>query len=1008
MTFTSTKAALLRSTVIAGLALAAAPLFAQAATGAQTPSGPAPQAAANQVTGQAAAAAEDSNTIVVTGTLIRNPSLVASSPVQVVNSAEIDLKQSNNAEELLRDVPGIVPSIGSAVNNGNGGASLVNLRGLGDNRNLVLLDGRRVTPAGLVGSVDLNNLPLALIDNVQVLTGGATTTYGADAVAGVVNFITKKDFSGVELNLGDSISQRGDGNTIRADLTIGANVGGGRGNVVLSVGYQKQDPIYQGDRDFGIQFIDSFSGLPGGSGTTVPTRINGSAFNGTPLFGSRQIDPVTGRLLTAAQSPNGAFIGFNYNPYNLYQTPFIRYNIFAQGRYEIADNIEVYAQGLFSKNTVSTIIAPSGTFGNNLTIPLSNPFLPTAARNQICAAAGLSQAACDAAAANNTPGTPGYQSFTANFGRRFVEAGTRNSDYVTTLFQYQAGIRGDITSGLKFDVFGQYGESTNQQTQSGNGLLSRLTDSANATGTGCVSGNAGCVPINLFGPAGSITQAQLAYITGVTTTSQTVTTLGIAGANISGDFGLVSPGATAPVGIAVGIEYRRYTAGQSSDLPTSTPGEVLGNGAATPPSNGTYNVKEAFGELNIPLIQDKPGFKNLTLELGGRVSGYSERGVGTVYTWKAGGSYEPFAGLKFRGNYQRAVRAPNIFELFSPQVVGLGTLSVDPCAGAAPTFSANLAAICIAQGAPPALIGQIQNPSSSQPNIAQGGNPNLATEKATTVTVGGVLTPSFVRGFSLSVDYFNIHVDNAISTPNIGDVINGCFGNITAASAASLACTQIRRNPATGGLDGSSATTPGVPLPFSNVGKIQTDGIDVGAAFRYDLGPATLNLGGYATWTFRNKFQASPTAIYRECTGYFSPNCGWYDGSLIPRFQLSQRTSLTFGKVDLSLLWRHLSGFRQEPDDVVNGNGPACGSANPCGAGQTFDRIGSKDYFDLSLRVDATERMIFTFTVRNLADLKPPLVGSNVGTTAFNNGNTYPSTYDAIGRRFAAGVRLKF
>ena len=745
MTSTLFRDRLLASTIIGGALLLSTPAFAQTAT-------PTAKAVLGAKVAAADAAAEDDATIVVTGSLIKNANLVQSSPINVVGAEELQLRQTNVAEEVLRTIPGIVPSIGSAVNNGNGGASFVNLRGIGVNRNLVLLDGTRLVPAGTGGAVDLNNIPLALVDRLEILTGGASTTYGADAVGGVVNFITKKDFAGVEINASEQISELGDGNTWRADLTTGANFDDGRGNAVFSIGYQKAKPVYQGDRDFGAFNVSSFTGASGGSGTTVPARFNGIAgANGGTNLGSRQINPATGALLTAGQSQGGAFIPFNFNPYNIYATPFERFNIFGAAHYKVVNDIEVYSQAIYSKNRVTTIIAPSGTFGNALTFPLSNPYLPVAARNQICGAQGLTAAQCTAGAAATSPTDPNFRTFTSTVGRRFVEAGTRNSEYTTTFFQMKAGVRGPITENIDFDIFGAYGESENVQRQTGNGLLSRLVNSVNATNpNSCLTGGVACVPINLFGAAGSISAASLGYITGVSTSSTTFSNLGQAHAVVTGDFGFASPAAENPIGFALGAEYRNYTAGNSSDVSTQTPGEVLGNGGATPDSTGSYNVKELFTEINVPLIENAPFAKSLTLELGGRYSDYSSSG--TNYTYKIAGSWEPVSGVKLRGNYQKAVRAPNVSELFAPLVTGLDSLSVDPCAGAAPVNSANLRAICIAQGAPAGTIGLIANPSAAQPNATSGGNLNLGVEQARTYTFGVVLSPQALPGFTATVD----------------------------------------------------------------------------------------------------------------------------------------------------------------------------------------------------------------------------------------------------------------
>lgn len=995
--------------VVLGLAMISMPALAQTAPAAEDE-----------------AVAAEGETIVVTGSLLTNPNLKLSSPVAVVAQEEVELRQTNVAEEFLRQLPSAIPSIGSAVNNGNGGSSFVNLRGIGSFRNLVLLDGKRIAPADLLGRTDLNNIPLALIERTEILSGGGTTTYGADAISGVVNFVTRRDFSGIEATISEQITEVGDGNFLRADVTIGANFDDGKGNAVFSIGYQESDPVFQGDRAFSRDNIGSFSGVPGGSGTAVPSRLT-----------ARRIDPATGLPSTAPGLVGGVnqnatlqldptssrliapYAPFNFNPFNILQTPFERFNIFGQARYEISDRVEVYTQGLFSKNTVKTIIAPSGTFGSTLTLPISNPFLPNLVRLQICAVdtdpsatvytPRFTPTECAAAATALTPSDPNYREVQTAIPRRFVEAGTRNSSFTTTYFNYGAGFRGPITDSISYDVYASYGESENVQRQTGNGLLSRLRQAVRATSTTtCLQAtDPTCVPINLFGPQGSITAAQLGYLLGVSTSSSTNTSLSSVQGVIKGDTGLAI--AETPVSFAIGTEYRKYGASSISDLATATPGEVLGNGAASPDVFGTYNVKEAFGELVIPIFEDESFAKSLTLELGGRYSDYST--AGKSYTYKVGGSYEPIEGLKFRGNYVRGARAPNINELFAPTVTGLTTLTTDPCAGAAPQNNALLRAVCLAQGAPANVIGSIQNPSANQANATSGGNPALDVEKTKTYTVGVVWQPSFIPKLNITVDYFNIKITGAISTATVGDLITGCFGTITATSPTSQACQAFVRNPLTGGLDGDTATTPGLLFTNSNLGRNTTDGIDLAINYSRDLGFAEYGFSFNGTWTNSNKFQASPTSLNRECVEFISSNCG----SLQPEFSWVQRSSLTFeDRYTVSLLWRHISKFRQEPDDIINGNGPVCNqiatgpASNICGPGIDFSKIKAFDYFDLSGRFELTDNVTLTLTVQNLFDKQPPAVGTGVGTTAFNSGNTFPSTFDSLGRRYAAAVKFKF
>uniref|UniRef100_UPI00356397CE TonB-dependent receptor plug domain-containing protein n=1 Tax=Sandarakinorhabdus sp. TaxID=1916663 RepID=UPI00356397CE len=319
---TQRRLALTTSVATLALALMAAPSFAQTATAA------------------AEAEAADEGVIVVTGTLIRNPNLVSASPIVTTSAETIQLRGSNVAEEVLREIPGIVPNVGSAVNNGNGGASFVDLRGLGANRNLVLLDGQRIAPAGLGGVVDLNNIPLALVERVDALTGAAVTTYGADAISGVVNFVTKKNFTGMDLQLSNGLNERGDGHRLRADLTIGGDFADGKGNAVISMGYQKSDAVFQGDRNVSLLGINSFTGgAGGGSPTSVPTRIR-NVRPIDPLTGQPSTNPNVANLGNGQLSPDGRtaipfYQDFNFNPFNIFQTPFQRFNLFAKANYEV-------------------------------------------------------------------------------------------------------------------------------------------------------------------------------------------------------------------------------------------------------------------------------------------------------------------------------------------------------------------------------------------------------------------------------------------------------------------------------------------------------------------------------------------------------------------------------------------------------------------------------------------------------------------------------------------------
>jgi outer membrane receptor protein involved in Fe transport len=1034
------KGSLLATTVIAGMAVAT-PAFAQNQTvpetappapvtptntqGTTPPAAPSDQTPAEGVqTNESAAPAEPTSAqeIVITGTLIRNPNLVASAPVTVVGQDEIRLRQNNTAEETLRTIPGAAPSSNAQVNNGNVGASFVNLRSLGTNRNIVLLDGVRIVPFDQLLRVDLNNIPLALVDRVDVLTGGASSTYGADAVAGVINFITRNDFSGMELSVSDRITERGDGNYLRGDLTMGANFDDGRGNAVLSLGYQESDPVFQGgDRPGSILALDSTS--PGvlalaGSSTTTP-----SAFDIAGL-GRQQVGTDGASIVPFYQS-------FNFNPYNVFQTPFQRYNMFGAAHYDITDHLTVYGRGLFSHNSVKTIIAPSGVFGSTVTVPVSNPFLTAAQRNFFCANAdfnpalagvqSLTAAQCTAATTATATSDPNYRQFIIGPRRRTPEVGPRISDYQTRTWDFRAGVRGDITDNIGFDVFGSRGITDSVQHVQGYALLSRVRDAILSTNaTSCLSGNDGCVPLNIFGAPGTITPAMVDYITDASTISTDVK-LSQARGTINGDTPL-QLWAKNPVSFAVGAEYRKYTSHITPDSLAQS-GDLGGFGGAPPAVTGGLDVYEGFAEVIAPIISDRPFFDELQLEAGIRRSHYTIAAADNKFnttTWKVAGSWAPVRDLKFRGAYNHAVRAPNISELFTPVTTILTNLGADPCQGAARFTNANLQAICVAQGAP--ATGTIAPPNAGQVNITTGGNLALGPEKANTWTVGAVIRPRMVPGLSATIDYYHIKVKKAITLPTPDDLISACFDNITAASATDPACTVIRRNVQTGALDGDPLEVPGLFGILSNQGVITTDGIDLTLDYRRNIGtilnaPAKLALNFGGNWTHSQKFQAvAGVSQNRECVGFYSANCGFPGGQLQPKWTFNQRTTLSLGRVDLSLLWRYIGKMRYEPglDPLFSGtitSAPASLAGQPGtlnGESVNFNRISAHHYFDFTTRFNVNEHFDLTLSVMNLFDKDPPFVGNTAGSTSANSGNTFPATYDPLGRRFSASARIKF
>jgi iron complex outermembrane recepter protein len=962
---------------------------------------------------------ESAEAIIITGSRIARPDLEVSSPVNVISQDEIALKQNVSAEELLRDLPGLRPSTGPGVNNGTDGSSSVDLRGIGAERTLVLLDGKRVVPFGLDGLTDLNAIPIALVSRVDVVTGGASSVYGADAVAGVVNFVIRRDFSGVEASASYRFSERGDAAARKGDLVIGGNIADGRGNVVLALGYTKVDQLNQNTRPFGVAALSTVTGTPQGSQTAVPSFLLGPVVAGASGPLGSVYDTATGLFRTATDPDT-----YNFNPSNLYQTPLERYSVFAQASYEITPAIEVYAQAMFNRSIVASSAAPSGTFTNPYLLPLSNPYLSAGARTQLCAAGGavftsgtgvrtttgLTPAQCVAAGTANSVTSPDYQEVAVTLARRFVEYGDRFQSFESNQFQAMFGLRGDIAPTLKYDISAQYGETLQNQTRQNWGSYSRVQQAMRAfTTTTCSNTTNGCVPINLFGPAGSITPAMIGFFALDAfikrKVKQTVVT-----ASVSGDlFGLTSPGASNPAAFSIGAEYRKLSAQANPDAASQIQSEVLGTGARIPTDFGEYSVKEAFGEIIVPLVEDVTFIKNLTVEAGIRYSDYTTTGAST--TWKAGGIWEPVDGVKLRGMYQRAVRSPNIQELYRSPVTGLSNLTVDPCQAALPVGNAQLTALCVATGAPSTSIGFIPQPSAGQINATTAGNRLLNVERSRSITLGVVIAPPQIRNLSLTVDYFDIVVKNAITQPAQGDILNGCYSTaLNPSQTFNGFCQLVGRNPINGGLNGAGETL-GVVLGYSNLGIIDTSGVDATLRYKTALSSSTDagEIGFSITGSYLDhwNFQANPLAINRDCTGYYSTNC------TNPRIKWKINTRVTYSKgpFDVSLYWRHLSGVAIEPAapaprpalTVPQTGGPALTTIF-----DAYEKIPAYDYFDLALRAAVGEHLELTLTANNLFNKLPPIVGSGAGGTSFNSGNTFPTTYDVLGRMFTIGARMKF
>lgn len=939
------------------------------------------QAYAQEAPAEAEASEE---AIIVTGSRIARPDLEASSPVAVVSSEQIKQSNAVTVEQILSVNPQFAAGFGQSSNNPGDGSATVNLRALEEKRTLVLIDGKRAPSYDTSGAVDVNSIPTALIKRVDVLTGGASAVYGSDAIAGVVNFVLDDEFKGLQADGSAQVTTRGDGAIYSASLTGGFELGD-RGNIVVSGGYSKRNGVFFGARPRLATAVDSSDLVSsGGSSNTTPTAFDIPSFefpDGSTAGGRQQITPGGGLTSDVAL--------YNFNPVNYAQAPFERWNAMALGKYALTDSVELYGRATYSDVKVSMQLAPTATAGFTFNIDPTNPYLSAAQRD-----AFFNVAANPGLVINDGSGVatdPTARAGTSVIGirRRMTETGGRLEDFHTKNMQFVGGLRGDLGA-LKWDVFAQYGQSKKHSVLrndlSYTALQQALDVVPGANGPACRDPSNGCVPLNVFG-IDTITPQALAFVLRNAIEDTKISQF-IAGGNIGGDIGfLQSPWASNPAAFSVGVEYRREKGSTAVD-PLYASGDLIYYGQGQNIS-GKYDVKEVYGEFKMPLVQDKPFFQNLSIELGGRYSDYST--VGSVWTYKAGGEWAPTDGLRFRGIYQRAVRAPNIYELYSPVVAGTGGLAVDPCSG---TVTAAVKAVCIAQGAPATAFGgatglnsSIPQPISGQINIFTGGNPNLSEEKSDTYTLGVVFNPSWLPGFSASIDYFNIKIKGAIDDTPPFLTMAACFNNPDPASAV---CQSIKRNTLDGSLSGN--TQFGVPSTLGNVGAISTSGVDFTA--RYAGGSKEtfsygVNFAG--TWTRSYKFQADATSPKAECAGTFGPIC---DLEPMPKWKHVVEGNLGWGGTSLMLRWRYMGAIKA--DDSLSGPG-----------GILVQKIGAFSYIDATLGFDIADAYTLRLGILNAFDKKPPVVGDTTGATA-GGGSTFPNTYDVLGRSVFASVTAKF
>lgn len=956
-----------------GAALAAAPAAAQdvAAT----------DVAAPDVATEGVAEGE---TIVVTGSRIARPDVEAPVPVTVLGSADLQYDAAQNIQDTLNEMPQVAIGLTRANSNfliSGTGVATIDLRGLGDSRTLVLVNGRRFV-AGLAGdsAVDVNNIPTDFLERVEIVTGGSSAVYGSDAVAGVVNFILKDKFEGISIRGQAGVTGKGDNARYMTSLTAGTTFGADdRGNILTNFTYDRDEGLFSRKRKRSSQ---DCAGLVCGPASYSSYASQGlfflvdgdgldsDAYRGQSMF---TFDRANN---TVAGFPTGS--GYNRNNDRYISVPVERYLGSAIANFEIADNAKLFGELTYARVRSNSRLEPFAlewtdvyTGADDLGMSITNPFIPA----DVAAAI----------AARNSDADPDNDVAAIQFRRRQNDVFDRSNVVRRDTWRAVAGIRGELGSKFNYEASYVYGYMNDYNASEDidnrryrNALNAVRVGPGNVLGVDIICADAaaraeGCIPINLFG-FDTVDPRAAAYVQAVIPKSQEITNQQhVLTATISGtpfDLG------AGDVGVAFGVEYRKEKSFSDWDTLTNTGGN---SGNQTPDLVGDYSVKEIFGEVNVPLISD--GFVNyFGLIAAARVSDYST--VGSVVSWNAGAELEPFDGLRLRGVYAEANRAPNIGELFSQPSETFATVN-DPCNGVTAATSNEYAAACRAI---PAVQAAIQANGIFEYTLAdiqgingfQGGNINLREEKARTFTIGAVITPVQVPNLSLTIDYYNISIDKAINSIGRTYSIQQCL-----LTNLPLYCDNVVRNANTG-------RVTRVDGQFINAAGYKNSGIDVGLRYATGVGIAPddrLSITTNYTYLIENSTQADPAAPVEDASGTF--------GQAFSRHRFTGRAAYSLGGFTLSWQTKFMSGG----DYVLNFT-----SANPDIL--ALNKIDDYWLHDLQVRYDLDEKYSFYVGVDNVFDTQPPyLPGTPFGTpTGLETGDAF----DLFGRAFTVGVNLRF
>ena len=965
--------------------------------------------------------------VIVTGSRIVKPDYVSTSPVTTVTSEQLEAINAINLESELRQLPQFLPGDTEFLNNGNVGAATINLRGLGTNRTLVLMDGKRLPPFGVSGAVDINLIPPALIERVDVVTGGASAVYGSDAVAGVVNFITKEDFEGLQIDADVAEFDEGDGRTENYAVTAGGKFADDRGSAVVSFGYTQRDPVLQGDRNYSnynifaadgyvyegtlYAYSDSIFGEDRRLGSSNAGATRARIRNSDGGFSTRHFTP-DGQLISASALADTDYAGnntYNYNPYNYFQVKQKRTSAYGAVTYDLTESAEVYGKIFAVNSDVPTQLAPSAYFGNAdpIKVNLDNPFLSAGQREALIAAYNnevafpiAGQPAHGVYDPNAAPGSQLVQ--VTGLRRRISELGNRVGVSEMKTVQGTGGVRGDIgETGWTYDVSAQWGR-VSSYAGTENDINKERANAAllaipGANGPVCVSGG-NCVPVNLFtgdgfiypdtgAPmTGAIDPRALDYIRTSYTSDQT-TEAHNAAAVVSGEVpALQFPTAEAPISLAVGVEWNESETDYRPDDVTRF-GGAYGQGGTSPPLQGSLDSTEYFIEAYVPVVSGMRGIDSLGLDLGYRKS--ETNLSGNFDTWKAGLEYSPVPSLRTRVMLQRAVRAPNLGEQFAPSAFGLTEVRSDPCAGSAPVDDPAIGAKCLAQGAPAAALGDIAPPAAQQASNITGGavalGVSLAPEEADTFTAGFQFMPEFLPDFAMSVDFYSIEIDGGISSYGAQEILDNCFNNDIAEF-----CSLVVRN-AVGELEGDGF---GIVQETRNLSTIETEGVDYSASYFFEAGPVNVTLGLNGNRTLNSSFQTSSLSPEIECEGLYGDVCG----TPTPEDRFTLSANFDWREFSAGIFMRHIAEVEvQSRDDHPDQVGRSI---------YLIEEIPDYQYVDLSLSWNWKEALRVTFYAQNITDEKITVVGNIPG--ANTSMNAYADTYDALGPRYSLGLSYKF